>query len=97
MIQFNKHYSSWWVGSSWYQLEVKQEAGVALLGLQGPAEKKTCIERVRSFGRLKKTPTLMKFNGWNWNKKITQWKKENHLNQTFIFGFHVNFQGVGVL
>ena len=30
-------------------------------------------------------------NGWN--LKIIQLKKEKHLNQSFIFGFHVGFRG----
>ena len=40
---------------------------------------------------LKTKVTPWKMNGWEPENHL--FEKENHRNQTSIFGFHVNFQG----
>ena len=79
----NNHFIGW--PSSSRKLDVKTPTKMADFGFQGAARGVFCCLVQDESAQVVET------NGWN--LKIIQLKKEKHLNQSFIFGFHVGFGG----
>ena len=67
------------------EVETKRKAMVARVLQPG------LLTRFVGFGYFSARISPRKINGWN--LKITHFEKENHLNQTIIFSFHVNLLG----